>query len=228
MTDEQLDPIMQAIADLIVRTGEVPRAVVEHYVRDHMPTLYEEHIAPGVIAVEDAVTRAHASRRDRSPFPVLVARGFRKWLGRDAPRTDDELLAAARVIVAILEQTPPNEHPGGPMNADLGVMIQHGFAKPAVDHILSLENAAVVISALPPQRTIRKEEELAQLEHPAWSDADYQEALAVARGLVESSERNPEYERGIIELLADLFGKPGVFLSDRKDEVVRDLGWSNV
>jgi hypothetical protein len=55
----------------------------------------------------------------------------------------------------------------------------------------------------------------------------YTESLQIFRNLLEQENLDAgladEYVRGGVELLADLFGKPGVYLADRKDEVLADL-----
>lgn len=57
--------------------------------------------------------------------------------------------------------------------------------------------------------------------------ATYAEMIRAARGLIENDGTdNPEYARGIVELIADAFGVPGVYLADRKQCVAADLGVS--
>ena len=55
----------------------------------------------------------------------------------------------------------------------------------------------------------------------------YKESLQIFRNLLEQESLDAglgdEYVRGGIELIADLFGVPGVFLADRKDQVLADL-----
>lgn len=50
----------------------------------------------------------------------------------------------------------------------------------------------------------------------------YDQCIAIARDLMGDGE-NEEYIRGMAELLGDMFGKPGVFLADRRDEILEDL-----
>lgn len=66
--------------------------------------------------------------------------------------------------------------------------------------------------------------------------SQYEEALQIARDLNECGKGfepmdvplNPEYARGQIELLADLFAEPGVFTDDRKLRIQEDLGWIGI
>lgn len=51
----------------------------------------------------------------------------------------------------------------------------------------------------------------------------YQDALLVAADLIEEIGTNPEYERGQIELLADMFSIRQMPIDVRKDMVERDL-----
>jgi hypothetical protein len=57
----------------------------------------------------------------------------------------------------------------------------------------------------------------------------YDEAIVAARGLLAEQindpvgEANPEYTRGVVEIIADCFGV-GVFMDDRKARVARDIG----
>jgi hypothetical protein len=55
----------------------------------------------------------------------------------------------------------------------------------------------------------------------------YDGAIAVARDLIGPEALAEgfvsEYCRGVCELIADCFGRPGVFLADRKVEVLDDL-----
>lgn len=55
----------------------------------------------------------------------------------------------------------------------------------------------------------------------------YQDALVVAADLIGpeclAEGLDNEYVRGQCELLGDLYGRPGVELADRKEEVLEDL-----
>jgi hypothetical protein len=55
----------------------------------------------------------------------------------------------------------------------------------------------------------------------------YAEIIIIARGLIESEALaeglENQYTRGVVELIALSFGLPGVFLSERKLEVLTDL-----
>jgi hypothetical protein len=53
----------------------------------------------------------------------------------------------------------------------------------------------------------------------------YQETIEVARELLRDGA-DPEYRRGIVNLIADLYGREGVDISTRMDEVERDLAQS--
>lgn len=59
---------------------------------------------------------------------------------------------------------------------------------------------------------------------PGFREATYHQAITTARGLIEDGAENTEYVRGIAELIADLWGIPGVFLAERKFQVADDLG----
>lgn len=50
----------------------------------------------------------------------------------------------------------------------------------------------------------------------------YEQAIRVARDLIEPGE-NAEYERGMAELIADLWGEEGVLLGDRSIQVMHDI-----
>lgn len=58
----------------------------------------------------------------------------------------------------------------------------------------------------------------------------YEQAIQVARDLIDpegfdwSEGSNREYVRGQVELLADMYAVPGVFMDERKGIVARDLG----
>ena len=53
----------------------------------------------------------------------------------------------------------------------------------------------------------------------------YPEALNIARGLIErDGTDNPEYTRGIVEFIADMFTSLDRFHAARKLTVARDLG----
>jgi polyhydroxyalkanoate synthesis regulator phasin len=54
------------------------------------------------------------------------------------------------------------------------------------------------------------------------SDPTYEQAIRVARDLIEPGE-NAEYERGMAELIADLWGAEGVLLGDRAVQVMHDI-----
>lgn len=58
----------------------------------------------------------------------------------------------------------------------------------------------------------------------------YSEAVEAARELLRETirdpvhEGHPEYTRGVVNLLAECFGKPGMDTSTRMDEVAHDIG----
>lgn len=54
------------------------------------------------------------------------------------------------------------------------------------------------------------------------STQTYQQAIRDAADLIDDGE-NQEYTRGQAELIADLWGKPGVFAADRVEEVLSDI-----
>lgn len=68
------------------------------------------------------------------------------------------------------------------------------------------------------------------LSHPPYKTKTYATALACARSLLAEQirdpegEANPEYTRGVVEILADCFSLPGVWMDDRKQQVARDIG----
>lgn len=51
----------------------------------------------------------------------------------------------------------------------------------------------------------------------------YSEALAIAFDLIETPGTNPEYERGMVELLADLFPVTDMDTGERKEQIEQDL-----
>jgi hypothetical protein len=61
-------------------------------------------------------------------------------------------------------------------------------------------------------------------------DVQYSDAISCARGLLcetiqdPEHEGHPEYTRGIVNLIAEMFGKFGMPTGERMDEVARDLG----
>lgn len=54
----------------------------------------------------------------------------------------------------------------------------------------------------------------------------YATALFVARLLLSEGDENPEYDRGIVELLADLFDPSGLGMDTSVPQVRADLGVS--
>jgi len=52
----------------------------------------------------------------------------------------------------------------------------------------------------------------------------FREAIIAALDLKSEDGENGEYDRGLCELIADLWGKRYMELGDRKVEVARDLG----
>lgn len=51
----------------------------------------------------------------------------------------------------------------------------------------------------------------------------YADAINIARDLLSEDGENPEYDRAITELVADLYGVSGVLMDERKEQVARDL-----
>jgi hypothetical protein len=55
----------------------------------------------------------------------------------------------------------------------------------------------------------------------------YRESLRIFRDLIEQENidagLDDEYVRGGVELLADMFGVPGVYHAERKEQVMQDL-----
>jgi hypothetical protein len=66
--------------------------------------------------------------------------------------------------------------------------------------------------------------------YASWKANQYNSALADVRGLMgedtpdASLEANPEYMRGQLELLAQLFSRPGADTTERVLQIARDLG----
>lgn len=52
---------------------------------------------------------------------------------------------------------------------------------------------------------------------------DYKDAVTTAAMLIETPGENPEYERGCINLLADMFGVPGMDVGERMEQVAADI-----
>lgn len=107
----------------------------------------------------------------------------------------------------------------GDLMIELGYTVRAGVGDLHGEHVDGKEIDSINTRVLEILETLRIE-----AHQPTYAEAVTIAADLIGPDIISGADTNDEYVRGICELIGDIWGKPGLGLSERKIEVARDLG----